>query len=301
MAKEGVSIIIIVGPDSTGKTTLANKLSHLSGYPVYHFSWKDGYLNYLEPLANFTFYRAILDRFFFDEYPYSKALGRKFQFNLKQWHNLILLTLAQNPVIITCKERKGEGYNDPVLPEEKWQDCLNFYYELFRILEIPFYSEMDPTDILKLEKEKAEESSWWAKMWLRGYGGIGSLRPSVLLIAEVLSPLNTHLLPFEAGPSGYFLSECLDGLPLGRVFITNWVKTRHQSVDEMLMEEELGKLNPRGAVLLGAIAKNAIPLLKKREIPYTSLPHPSYICRWRKERTEEYKEEFQDAVRQYLD
>jgi len=290
-------MIILLGPDSVGKSYLASELSRLSGEPVYHFSWKDSYLDYLRPLARLRFYRAILDRFFFCEYPYARSLGRRFQFSLKQWHNLILLTFAQNPVIVLLTRIRGDSYDDSILPRDKWEACLRYYKEMLNELGYTYLvDETDHATLLNLEQEQIHLSHWWVRQWFRGYGGVGSLDPKVVLLAETLSPLNVNLIPFEAGPSGRYLSECLEGLPLGQIFITNWIKTGSETEDAKLFKQELDYLRPNKVVLLGSTAARARPILRQYEIDYDQLKHPSYIARFHRERMEEYKNELREAI-----
>jgi hypothetical protein len=250
-------------------------------------------------LANFEYFKAILDRFFFCEYPYSKVLGRKFAFTLKQWHNLVLLTLAQNPVIVLMDKKYGENYQDEVLPEEKWEQCLQLYREMFQELGITYYSPpLDAGQILGIEKMHMQRIyPWWVSHWIRGYGGVGGHDAEVILIAEVLSPLNYANIPFQEGPSGHYLSEILEGLPLAKLWITNWVKEHDDKRDAQLLWEEICHLPKlKKAILLGAVAKKAAPILRRHGIEYEHFTHPSAIVRFQRGRKEEYKHELREAI-----
>jgi len=293
-------MLVILGPDGTGKTTLANAVSLLTGKKVYHYTYKHNYEDYIEPLSALHHYDAICDRYFFCEVPYSTVLGRKLQFSLKQWHNLVLLTLAHKPLIVLTEKRytKDEDYNDSVLPLEKWEECLAAYRKMLKDLDIPYTTETDPVVLAEEAQKREEEAKWWAKMWMKGYGGVGAWPAKVMIVAEILSPLNVHRIPFEAGPSGRYLSELLDGFPLGRIFITNWIKDH--KTDSQLLESELEHVEPRFVLLLGRIAREAIPLLRAYGVDYDTLTHPSAICRFRKREMRRYKEVFRNVLSDYI-
>ncbi|GAI06502.1 unnamed protein product [marine sediment metagenome] len=118
-------MIIVLGPDSTGKTTLAQKL----GLPYYHFTKDSTYEDYLKPLCALEMTDAVLDRHIICEYPYYQIMKRKFGFTQKQWHNIILLTLIQNPLFVLCthKPEQHKYEKDQYMPYDQWDRCLALY------------------------------------------------------------------------------------------------------------------------------------------------------------------------------
>ena len=225
-------MIIIEGPDGSGKTTLAKKL----GLPYYHFTKESSYEDYLKPLCELKLFNAVLDRHIFSEYPYSLTMKRDFAFTMKQWHNIILLTLAQNPLIVLCthKPAPSEYPSDQYLPYAEWDECLRLYREFLstHLIQHIEYDYLGRTKafidtLLALETIHKDQVSWWPSIWKGGYGYICSTRPKVLLVAERQGPNNMNSLPFETGPTGYMLTNMLadTGTPLGKFAVTNMVKS----------------------------------------------------------------------------
>ncbi len=277
-------MIIILGPDNSGKTTLARKLN----IPYYHFDQHSTYIDYLRPMVDFKLFNAVLDRHAICEYPYAKVMNRKFKFSMKEWHNLILLTLIQNPLIILSTHRPSPtSYpREQYLPYEKWDDCLNLYREFLNTNHITYveydFFELSPIKtLLTLEAKFRKDAGWWTPMWHKGYGCIGSTNPQVLLVAERIGPNNTNDLPFETGPTGYMLTDMLakTGTPLGKFAVTNMVKSyrrdpRQPNQDDLdLLKIELEHLKPEKVVFMGAVAKEGIPVAKSLNIPYDTIVH----------------------------
>ena len=279
----------MLGPDSSGKTVLSNTISDDYLKPYFHFTQESNYPDYLSPLVKLQLSNSVCDRYAFCEGPYSSVLGREFRFSLKEWHNLILLTLIQHPVVILCTRMK-KPYVDSYLPEELWDTCLTKYRELLSRYHIPYleydYEDPMPTPII-LQKEEVNIRGirWWVDMWQKGIGCIGGRHPQVLLVAERLGPRNYNLLPFEAGPTGRGLSQILHMLeiPLADIAITNIVKdargsTRNVSKGDLaLFEIELEELKPKGVILMGAQAKKASKMLDSAKIPWLHIPHLGYL------------------------
>ena len=266
-------MIILLGPDGSGKTTLAKKL----GLPYYHFNQDSKYEDYLRPLAKLQLMNAVLDRHMLCEYSYSITMGRPFAYSLKSWHNVILLTLAQNPLIILCtnKPSSGQYSASQYLPYEKWDQCLHLYEELLntnhiRYIKYDYCRNISADTLLTLESEFRKEMEWWISMWKSGWGFVGSPHPSFLLVGERQGPNNLNCIPFETGPTGLMLSNMLmeTKTPLGVLAITNMVKSfRRDSRDVNdhdldLFEQELTHLNPKKVIFMGSVAKKGIALAR---------------------------------------
>jgi len=283
-------MIIILGPDHTGKTRLAEKL----GLPYYHFDKSSNYTDYLKPLVNLDLFNAVLDRHAICEYPYSLCMGRGFKFSYKEWHNIMLLTLIQNPLVVLCthKPTRAEYGSDQYLPYDKWDQCLQLYRVFLSTHLIPCaeydYSICTQASIdcfLILEKKWREKMAWWAEMWAGGFGCVGSVAPKVLLVAERIGPNNINNLPFETGPTGQMLTDMLvdTKTPLNKVAITNMVKSFRRDTrppndeDLVLLRYEIEGLRPEKVVFMGSVAKYGLRLTKEMGIPSESIVHLGYF------------------------
>ncbi len=284
-------MIIILGPDHAGKSTLAKKLGEM-GYKTYHHVKETNYEDYITPLANLDYLDAVLDRHAICEYPYAEVMGRKFKFTMKQFHNIMFLTLAQNPLIILATHKPPPAQYDihQYMPYEKWDECLGLYKEFLTThaigyLEYDYTGTLPPSVIAHLEKRKRNYTDWWKPMWEQGYGCVGGRWPKVLLVAERIGPNNMNAIPFETGPTGHMLTNLLvkTKMPYGKFAVTNLVKSHRRDDrppnenDLKLFREELKALGPEKVVFMGAVAKNGIEVVKELGIPFDEVVHLGYF------------------------
>ncbi len=280
-------MIIILGPDHTGKTTLARAL-HKS---YHHFTKESSYEDYVKPLVNLDLFDAVLDRHAICEYAYSKVMGRRFRYSMKEWHNIISLTLIQNPLVILCTHKPliFEYSADQYLPYDKWDLCLELYRAFLsthhiQYIEYDYVTPIPTSTILLIEDTHKQQIDWWLPMWREGFGCIGAPNPKVLLVAERIGPNNMNNLPFETGPTGHMLSDMLarTGTPLNKFAVTNMVKSFRRDMrppnqaDMDLLCVELVYLKPEKVVFMGTIAQQGIKVAQKLGIPYETMVHFGY-------------------------
>jgi len=285
-------MIIIEGPDHTGKTKLAKGLSEQFFIPYSHFTKDSTYKDYLTPLCNLSLRYGVTDRWVFSEHPYSTIMERKFAFSIKEWHNLILLTLAHNPLTILCTHKPSpEDYSkDQYLPYDKWDYCLDLYRQFFdthhmRYIEYDYSEQISGKALYILGQKYADQIAWWVPMWKSGHGFIGSHDPEYLLVAERIGPNNMNDLPFETGPTGRMLSDMLEqtGTPLGKFAVTNMVKSFRRDPrppndnDATLLTTELLHLKPKVVVFMGSVAKQyGVRVAKDLKIQAVGMTHFGY-------------------------
>jgi uracil-DNA glycosylase len=282
-------MIILIGPDGTGKTTLARKLES-AGLRYYHFTKDSNYLDYINPLCKLEMTDAVLDRHGICEYPYSICMNRPFKYNIKEWHNILTMTLIQNPVIVLCisKPPLSKYDSSQYLPYGLWDKCLTLYQHFLSVSLINHTTyEFTQTNenfvkyLLFLNRKFNDESSWWREHWRAGYGCAGSPNPDYLLVAERIGPNNMHNIPFETGPTGQMLSDMLEatGTPLGRFTVTNMVKSFRRDTravnakDIELLQEEITNLQPKKVIFMGTPAKRGIPVAKSMGCEVGTLVH----------------------------
>jgi len=285
-------MIIIEGPDHTGKTKLAKRLGEQYSTPYYHHARESTCQDYLRPLCNLNLKYAVTDRWAFSEHPYSTVMERKFAFFIKDWHNIVLLTLAHNPLIILCTHKPSpEEYpKDQYLPYDKWDYCLDLYRQFFnnhhiRYVEYDYSVSVTGKALSILGQRYADQIAWWEPMWKAGYGFIGSHNPKFLLVAERIGPNNINNLPFETGPTGRMLSDMLErtNTPLGDFAVTNMVKSFRRDTrppneqDKEFLRIELEHLKPKVAVFMGSVSKQyGIKVAKDLGIKAVGMTHFGY-------------------------
>lgn len=285
-------MIIIEGPDHTGKTRLAKKLSEQFFMPYLHFTKDSTYKDYLTPLCGLSLRCTVADRWAFSEHPYSTVMERKFAFPIKEWHNIILLTLAHNPLVILCTHKPSpEDYSkDQYLPYDRWDYCLSLYRQFFnnhhiKYIEYDYPGPVTAKALAILGQKYTDQMAWWEPMWKSGYGFIGSHSPKYLLVAERIGPNNLNNLPFETGPTGHMLTDMLEktDTPLGDFAVTNMVKSFRRDTrppneqDEELLRVELEHLKPEVAVFMGSVAKRSgAKVAKDLGIKTVSMTHFGY-------------------------
>lgn len=295
-------MIIIEGPDHTGKSTLAKKLLELNtSLSYYHFTQHSKYTDYIEDLASLKMLSAVLDRHIISEIPYSEVMNRKAQYSVKEYHNVIMMSLALNPLIIYgCSHPKEEEYAaDQYMPYSEWSLCHTKYLYYLRsqsidFMEYDYRSSQGQGDdfaknILKLHKLSLKSIEWAIPMWQNGMGYTGSSHPDVLVVAERIGPSNSHNIPFEQGPTGFMISEVIHdtNTPLGKIAITNLVKIpstisrtsaeydrQPNESDLQLFEVELQHLNPKLVLFMGSISRKAgMAVCDKLSVKHESIIH----------------------------
>lgn len=302
-------MFILLGPDCSGKSTLASILADkLKVGSYYRFLKTTTYEEYLEELTNLSLLDQVCDRFIFCDLPYSVQLRySKFQYTDKQFHNLILSTLAQRPLIILATNIPDEDvYNTYIREEEDHEptlyrlleDILQSYVFYLSVHKIPFIrydfkkikkaKEFDTylDTLISLERNFRESINWWIPLYKEGIGYIGSPTPKYLLVAERLGPNNLNNLPFEAGPTGQMLTDLLvkTRTPLGEFAVTNIVKSHRLDTREPnerdleLFELELTELMPEKVIFMGAVAKSGIKIADKLKIEHIEIPHFGYYA-----------------------
>jgi len=122
-------IIILEGPDNSGKTTIAKELSRRSGISYYKFPKQNEAVQQLET-ANITRYAStffadfiqqvpvnvIMDRHYPTEMVYAKALGRPYDYEIIRY--LDNQFAKANACIVICMKKSYEGFHDDLIPDE---------------------------------------------------------------------------------------------------------------------------------------------------------------------------------------
>lgn len=302
-------MIILEGPDCSGKTTLGERLVYQSKDSI--TLWKavaatnyEEYMTILrgekvDPLDRMAYQPAkpmdegahyVMDRFFYSEGPYAEVVRKgKLKFSLKEFHNMQLSTLSYNPITILFT-KKGTPYNDETIPEELFGPILQGYRDWFDALGVEYIEwefdrpPMTPQALINRSLEKQKEIAWWLEMARAGLAGVGNtVNPRVLVLAEEIGPSNVHKVAFELGPSGFYLSDLLDEaeIPLGSFYLTNWKKTGKSAEDYELLKSEFEHTGAKKVIFLGGEAKTTSDFITEEcGIPVQNMyaiKHPGWV------------------------
>ena len=302
-------MIILEGPDNTGKTTLARQLRDEHGYSLFKQDQHSTYEETIDVLAGdpaLALSKVVFDRMTcFSEQVYAPVVrtdnGR---FDRKQMHNMLLQLMSLRPILVHCYNVANDFDSRPQYPSSVQNGRIAMAYEQLventwmRLFPTLQYNWETPFNVSSLVQRDSGPPEWWAQMFRQRVAGVGFLSsPKYLILAESIGPRNTHQIPFEAGPSGVFMSELLheSGTNIADVFLTNYVKgTNSERENQLALRTELEQIKPNGVIILGSIAKRAIPIINATKLPWTHIVHPSYWLRSGKPKAE-YVQLFKQA------
>jgi len=140
----GALVIILEGPDGGGKTTLANKLSIMTGYKIAHFSYprtQDDidrmYTMYVDALKSAG--NVIFDRCWYSDMVYGPVMRDGATITYPQMFELERLAARRGAIVVYCTDsktalwqramRRGEDY---VTSKEKFDAICDGYDVLFK-------------------------------------------------------------------------------------------------------------------------------------------------------------------------
>ena len=127
-------IIIVVGPDGSGKSTLCQELSNQFGMPIKSFSYpktqeekNEMFDMYIEEIENND--NVIYDRFAYCEWVYGPVMRDKTYISYEQLTYLEIMLLQKGAIIFYC-------YNEPRTLMERCKQRGENYIPLDKLKEI---------------------------------------------------------------------------------------------------------------------------------------------------------------------
>jgi predicted ATPase len=282
-----MSVIILEGPDGSGKTTLANHLVNCYGFKYEHekqpkATWtsRDLFSHYVQ-----TLYRAqrarqpvVLDRHYLGETIYGPVMRNRSLLTAGQVILIERLVRAGGTRVIVCLPPWGTVVAnwqakqcDYVTQPEKLRDIYERYLHEFTSSHDQLLESYDYT--------RGHEIMLSSRLKLPP-GVIGSPTADVLLVGE---RVNTNLTSTdwaffaETGSSG-FLNQTIirAGLTEDRIALVNaFPPHEHDSKNLVDIITHLPKL--RHIIALGKTTARAC---ENQGIKHTTLPHPSYVKRF---------------------
>jgi thymidylate kinase len=286
-------LIIIEGPDKSGKTTLAQAIERTFGYEYVHFGIPgpdpaSEYVKFLLDLKKPT----VTDRFYLGERVYSTILRNKQTVTELEYAVIERLCRLRAAILIyvstplgICQKRLKVSVRENVNLEQNrraWQCFLKvaqgvnieplYRYDTSRATVAEMLKILRPQ--LAYRIEKAAE----AVVYCHGLGTI--INPRFIVVGERVNRNRPGWgLPFCAGPSSQFLFDKMQEarVPEKDVYTTN---------ADTLTKEEVGFLGADKFWL--SLGREASKRLNKLHVPQLCIPHPSYWKRFHHKDPETY-------------
>lgn len=293
-------LIIIEGPDKTGKTTLAKAIATRLGFDYKHFSAPKGspadeYIDFLLSLKRDT----VCDRFHLGELVYGPMLRGKVGITplelvtiervlrLKQTvliHAVTSMKIA-NERLAHSNEHEVVNVAENLLAEDRFTQVISksnagpiIKYDgssmdnLYKIIN----------DLAKIQRSLAGPAK---------YAGIGTITGAKLVFVgeQVNKNVTWRNLPFDKGLSSQFLLDTFitAGVPEKAVYICNANRLTRQEVANLMLA---------GRTTFITLGEKAANKLDSFDVPHLELAHPQYIKRFHFKRKDRYVAQFKEAV-----
>ena len=279
-----MSVIILEGCDKTGKTTLAKRLSEVTGYNIIKCSAPEGdpYIEYVSKLFNVD--NVIFDRFCYGELVYGPIYRKKSQLSDVQLYNIELLLQARDAQLIYCYAdqdfivEKFKTEDETFAKEEDINQILLRYDDVVKNSRIKVSRHKIPT-----ESFEAPSVSSVSHVLINSQY-VGSLTPDVVFVGEknnlnAMPKYKEFSLPFDFGRSSTILRKLIKDVGLTSYGMTNAFK-HHLPSDQQAstLRAEFDALKPRVVVALGNVAAKA---LKEVDVKHVVMWHPSFLGRFK--------------------
>lgn len=298
-------LIIIEGPDRTGKSTLAERLRTRAeeepevwhrGAPTRH-----PLQEYVLEMERFLPRRLVVDRWHVGQYVYPRLYpdGRvPLSREELLWIDLFLLSrggyLVRAYDFHDAIAQRVAADPDSYLQAEDAQTCLRLFQEAWNL-------SLLPSKLFRLGQTHPHEVLLTAEVFYKMYGNherwpyvIGNTyNPQLLLVGDRLGRPNppdaTHEVPFApyAQSSGHYLMRAL----------INWTRTdqRTTAIVNSLRpdgepEQLLNLWRELGRPLVVALGRKAQKRVEKQlgETPFGTVPHPQWVRRFHHDKLAEY-------------
>lgn len=130
-------ILILEGPDGSGKTTLATRLHATTGYPIYHRSKPENdedKANMMEQLkADFKVYKnVIVDRCWYSEIVYGNIMRDGSVIDYPEMYDLERLALSKGALLIYCTGDPAAMYKRATARGEDYITSFADYMQICR-------------------------------------------------------------------------------------------------------------------------------------------------------------------------
>lgn len=293
-------LIVIEGPDKTGKTTLAKAIAKKLGYEYVHFSAPKGspadeYIDFLLKLKKPT----VCDRFHLGELVYGPMFRGKAGITplelvtierlmrLKQTiliHAVTNMTLA-NQRLLVSKDHEVVDTKQNLAAAEGFAEVFP-HTNAGPVIEYDGSSLDSIRNIIAVLKNVRRSLNKPAK-----YTGIGTITGSKIVFVgeQVNGKVTWRGLPFDKGASSQFLLEAFQkaGVPEKAVYICNADKLTLEEVDNLMRG---------GRTRFITLGKKAADKLSSFGILHHELRHPQFVKRFHYSKKSNYAAEIREVA-----
>lgn len=293
-------LIVIEGPDKTGKTTLAKAIAQQLGYEYKHFSAPKGspadeYIDFLLALKRPT----VCDRFHLSELVYGPMFRGKAGITPLELVTIERVMRLKQTVLIhavtnmkLANKRLTNSTEHEVVDTAQNLAAAAGFAKVFPLTNAGPVLKYDGSSLDSIHKIIDELTT--IRMALgepRTYTGIGTItgRKLVFVGEQVNKNVTWRNLPFDKGVSSQFLLDTFiaAGVPEKAVYICNADK---------LTREETVNLMVTGRTVFIALGAKAADKLSDFAIPHHEFAHPQFIKRFHFKRKGRYATQFREAI-----
>tara|TARA_R110000824_G_scaffold34002_1_gene108581 strand:+ start:748 stop:1263 length:516 start_codon:yes stop_codon:yes gene_type:complete len=134
-------MIILLGPDNTGKSTLASELNSSSGSKIQHCNTDTVYSEYIAMLSDPIVQDTVFDRWFFCDIPYATVVRKEQQskFSYQEVQIMNKFTSMYKPLILLCTNQ-AENFTEreQLSTQDQHAALLLDYRRVLCILQQPY-------------------------------------------------------------------------------------------------------------------------------------------------------------------
>ena len=286
-------MLVIEGPDNSGKTTLVDRicaqfpslLRHKSPGPDADYDWWMRQLTQPpEALAV-----SIYDRFYFSELVYGPICRGQISLSVHRQEVIESLLVTAEPLIIHCKLIEDEALfnNRPQLfGWEVQQQAAKAYGAVFAPHWNLTTHDISHSQALRNQLNETVlvylsfMAEWQAQRMVINHGRGLTESPDLMVVGQNLAKDNLWRTPFERSRSGLMVHSALRSyrLPVHKVWFTNAHKTKGGLCQKNIraLEREIELIRPRRTIAVGSKAAGLLGVLNHHHL---KVYHPGYYLR----------------------
>lgn len=285
-------MIIICGPDNSGKTTLARRLANefdltyhrgTKGPSTDYDFWMETLVSPPEVLA-----QGVWDRFFYGELVYGPLCRDKIKLSNHQREVIHSMMITAQPLIIRCELIPMEDMFNERPQEVDWATTLQANMAYRRLLPLRTAYQFNALEggeaTIKINNrvmDYLQSMITWKELRSACLHGRGQLhQPPLMLVGQKFARDNKWRVPFERSKSAVILHSALRkaSISMDQVWFTNAIKSDAPITVQNLekLEREVELIQPEKIIALGNRASGLLSILS---VVHTKIPHPAHYLR----------------------